>query len=286
MLMTPPAALATDVSVRAIARLALLEPDPRRKAQAVQSLADAYPGGRVPILPAATIAALPDVPGRPARPNLVEARDVARRGMQTPQGRAVTLHAIAHIEFNAINLALDAIARFPNMPHAFYSDWLSVAADESRHFTLLADHLILLGSAYGDFPAHDGLWEMAVRTKGDVLARMALVPRTLEARGLDAAPPIRARLAQAGDTIAAGILDIILRDEITHVAIGNRWFRWLCRRAGRDPMAFYAVLSRDYRAPRLRGPFNLPARRQAGFEEAELQALEAQQVPETGQAVL
>jgi len=272
--------------MRDSACLALLEADARRKVVAVQSLAEAFRTGHCLIQPGEPIADLPDVPGRPARPSLVDPRDVTRRGMQTPQGRAVTLHAIAHIEFNAINLALDAIARFSGMPHAYYSDWLAVAADESRHFTLLADHLTLLGSEYGDFPAHDGLWEMAVRTKGDVLARMALVPRTLEARGLDAAPPIRARLAQAGDTVAAGILDIILRDEITHVAIGNRWFRWLCRRAGHDPLAFYAVLARDYRAPRLKGPFNLPARRAAGFEEAELEALEAQQGPETGRAVL
>lgn len=185
------------------------------------------------------------------------------------------LHAIAHIEFNAINLALDAVARFSGMPVNYYEDWIRVAAEEAYHFTLLADHLVHLGSAYGDHPAHDGLWDMAVRTQHDLLARMALVPRTLEARGLDAAPPIRARLAQAGDTVAAGILDIILRDEIGHVAIGNRWFRWLCQRGGHDPLAFYAVLAQDYRAPRLKGPFNLPARRAAGFDEAELLALQA-----------
>jgi len=195
--------------------------------------------------------------------------------MQTVEGRCVMLHAIAHIEFNAINLALDAVARFSGMPVNYYEDWIRVAAEEAYHFTLLADHLVHLGSAYGDHPAHDGLWDMAVRTQHDPLARMALVPRTLEARGLDAAPPIRARLAQAGDTVAAGILDIILRDEIGHVAIGNRWFRWLCQRGGHDPLAFYAVLAQDYRAPRLKGPFNLPARRAAGFDEAELLALQA-----------
>lgn len=219
---------------------------------------------------------IPDVPGRPAAPMLVEPRSLPRRGMQTVEGRCVTLHAIAHIEFNAINLALDAVARFSGMPVAYYQDWVRVAAEEAYHFTLLADHLAHLGSQYGDYPAHDGLWEMAVRTKDDPLARMALVPRTLEARGLDAAPPIRARLAQAGDTVAAGILDLILRDEIGHVAIGNRWFRWLCQRGGYDPLAFYAVLAQDYRAPRLKGPFNLPARRAAGFDEAELLALQGQ----------
>jgi uncharacterized ferritin-like protein (DUF455 family) len=193
--------------------------------------------------------------------------------VQTIEGRIAMLHSIAHIEFNAINLALDAIVRFAGMPVAYYQDWAQVAAEEGYHFTLLTDHLATLGGVYGDHPAHDGLWDMARRTKDDVLARMALVPRTLEARGLDAAPPIRARLSQAGDTVAAGILDIILRDEIGHVAIGNRWFRWLCARQGHDPLAFYAVLAGDYRAPRLRGPFNLPARRAAGFDEAEIRAL-------------
>ena len=281
-----PPALLPAILLREGAYQALLEPDARRKVAAVQALASAFHAGHCLIQPAAPCANMPDVPGRPAAPILVDARSLPRRGMQTLQGRASTLHAIAHIEFNAINLALDAIARFSDMPRAFYEDWLAVAADESRHFTLLADHLAYLGFSYGDFAGHDGLWEMAMRTKTDVLARMALVPRTLEARGLDAAPPIRARLAQAGDSIAAGILDIILRDEIEHVAIGNRWFRWLCQRAGHDPLAFYAVLARDYRAPRLKGPFNLPARRAAGFEEAELDMLQAQQGAESGETLL
>ncbi|MGI4985021.1 MAG: ferritin-like domain-containing protein [Janthinobacterium lividum] len=258
---------------RLLAAAALAEPDPRRKAQAARALYDGLRAGACAIEPARVVD-LPDLPGRPVQPVLVAPRELSRRGVQTLEGRVAMLHAIAHIEFNAINLALDAIARFPAMPLDYYIDWARVAAEEGYHFTLLADHLARLGGGYGAHPAHDGLWDMAVRTRGDVLARMALVPRTLEARGLDAAPPIRAKLAQAGDTVAAGILDIILRDEITHVAIGNRWFRWLCRRAGHDPLAFYAVLARDYRAPRLKGPFNLPARRAAGFGEDELQALQ------------
>lgn len=265
-------------SVRLRALGALRETDPRAKAAAAKALFEAISDGSLKIDAGEIMADVPDAAGRPDVPELVDPRLVARRGMQSVEGRCVMLHAIAHIEFNAINLALDAIARFSNLPAAYYRDWAQVAAEEGYHFTLLADHLQRLGSFYGAYPAHDGLWEMAVRTKNDVLARMALVPRTLEARGLDAAPPIRARLAQAGDTIAAGILDIILRDEIGHVAIGNRWFRWLCERAGHDPLAFYAVLARDYRAPRLKGPFNLPARRAAGFDEAELAALEASAV--------
>lgn len=269
----PPDADPASFDARTRAAAALREPDPWRKARAAGALHDALRARTCAIVPLCAVD-MPALPGRPARPVLVAPRELTRRGAQSVAGRVAMLHAIAHIEFNAINLALDAMARFPGMPRAFYRDWARVAAEEGHHFTLLADHLARLGSAYGDHPAHDGLWEMAVRTQDDVLARMALVPRTLEARGLDAAPPIRAKLAQAGDTIAAGILDIILRDEITHVAIGNRWFRWLCERAGHDPLAFYAVLARDYRAPRLKGPFNLPARRAAGFDEDELRVLQ------------
>jgi uncharacterized ferritin-like protein (DUF455 family) len=217
-----------------------------------------------------------DLPGRPARPELVEPRGLERRSMSTSQGRVVLLHALAHIEFNAINLALDAVWRFPRMPEAFYADWLKVAAEEAYHFSLLRERLAEHGHAYGDFPAHNGLWEMCERTRDDVLARMALVPRTLEARGLDASPPIRARLAQAGDDASAAILDVILRDEVGHVRIGNHWFRHLCCERGLDPHAAWQELALRYRAPRLRGPFNFDARRSAGFDDAELDALVAQ----------
>ncbi|WP_197372862.1 ferritin-like domain-containing protein, partial [Ralstonia pseudosolanacearum] len=214
--------------------------------------------------------------GRPAAPVLVPPSEVPRRrAIDTPHGRAVLLHALAHIEFNAINLALDAVWRFAGMPVAFYRDWMRVAAEEATHFSLLSAHLATLDCRYGDHPAHDGLWQMTEKTAADPLARMALVPRTLEARGLDASPPIRAKLAAAGDMAAAGILDIILRDEIGHVAVGNRWYRWLCERAGLDPLPTYRRLAEQYGAPRLRGPFNLDARRQAGFDDDEIAALEA-----------
>ncbi|MFS8973915.1 ferritin-like domain-containing protein [Cupriavidus necator] len=216
------------------------------------------------------------IPGRPERPMLVPPQDVERRrSLHTPTGRAAMIHALCHIEFNAINLALDAAWRFSGMPPAYYRDWLRVADEEAFHFTLLADHLGTLGAAYGDFPAHNSLWEMTDKTAGDVLARMALVPRTLEARGLDASPPVRARLAGAGDHAAAAIIDIILRDEVGHVAIGNHWYRWLCAQRGLEPVATYAQLAEQYRAPKLRGPFNLDARRAAGFDEDELAWLEA-----------
>jgi uncharacterized ferritin-like protein (DUF455 family) len=215
----------------------------------------------------------PGIPGRPERPLLVPHAQVKQRSMATAEGRAALIHALAHIELNAIDLALDLCWRFAGMPEAFYRQWAGVAKEEAYHFELLRDHLHVLGFAYGDFPAHNALWEMAERTKHDLLARIALVPRTLEARGLDASPAIKAKLVAAGDKRAGAILDIILRDEIGHVAIGNRWYRLLCAERGLDPIATYAELAERYRAPRLRGPFNLEARRAAGFDEAELLAL-------------
>lgn len=184
------------------------------------------------------------------------------------------IHAIAHIEFNAINLALDAVWRFDGMPEQYYRDWLLVAAEEARHFRLLRTHLREhLGHDYGDFPAHQGLWTMCEKTAHDVVARMALVPRTLEARGLDATPQIQNKLrnTRAPDALAAvDILDIILREEVGHVAIGNHWYRWLCEREGLEPESHYLLLTQRYEAPRLRPPFNERARRAAGFSEAEL----------------
>jgi uncharacterized ferritin-like protein (DUF455 family) len=215
-------------------------------------------------------------PGRPLQPELVDATRVPRRSPFTESGHAALIHSIVHIEFNAINLALDAILRFEGMPHQYYLDWLSVAKDEARHFTLLHKHLRALGYAYGDFPAHNGLWSMCEKTSDDIVARMALVPRTLEARGLDATPVIQARLRKVGTPQAlqsVAILDIILADEVGHVAIGNQWYRWLCVRSGLDPVNHYAVVSCLYSAPRLKPPFNDAARRLAGFTDQELSLL-------------
>lgn len=214
------------------------------------------------------------VPGRPERPPLVHPAQLKTRAVGTLQGRAGLIHALTHIEANAINLALDVLWRFANLPPDFYSDWWHVAQEEALHFELLNAHLVSLGFAYGDFPAHDGLWDMAERTQDDLLARMALVPRTLEARGLDATPAVRNRLVSVGDQAAAKILDIILRDEIGHVAIGNHWFHWLCAQRQLEPVAAYRDLAVHYQAPVLKGPFNLQARRLAGFTEAELATLE------------
>lgn len=260
-------------SLRHAALAALRESDPGAKVAALGILHGRYRAGHAQCRVGEVIEEPAGLPGRPAKPDLVEPRRLRHRGMQTEEGRAVLLHAIAHIEFNAINLALDAVWRFPDMPEAFYADWLRVAVEEAHHFGLLQARLQEFGHTYGDYPAHDGLWDMCARTSDDVLARMALVPRTLEARGLDASPPIRARLMQAGDAASAAILDVILRDEIGHVRIGNRWYRHLCDARALEPHETYARLAEQYRAPRLRGPFNFDARREAGFDEEELAAL-------------
>ena len=216
------------------------------------------------------------LPGHPQRPELRVHTEMARRSPATPLGRAVLMHAIAHIEYNAINLALDAIWRFPGMPEDFYRDWLQVAAEEAKHFNLLRAHLRGQGHDYGDFPAHQGQWTMCEKTQHDIVARMALVPRTMEARGLDATPQIQAKLRQVGteDALAAvEILDVILREEVGHVAIGNHWYRWLCQRDGLDPVAHYRTLAQRYDAPRIHPPFNEQARKLAGFSDEELAAL-------------
>ncbi len=212
----------------------------------------------------------PGIPGRPERPVLVAHTELKQRSVKSPDGRAALMHALAHIELNAIDLAVDLTWRFAGMPDAFYLDWMQVAREEAYHFGLLSDRLAELGHAYGDFPAHNALWNMAEKTKHDLLARIALVPRTLEARGLDASPPIRNKLVSVGDRRGAEILDIILRDEIGHVQVGNRWYRHLCEARGLDPIATYDELAARHGAPRLRGPFNLEARRAAGFSEEEL----------------
>ena len=272
-------------ALRTNALSALRESRPLHKAAMALALS-----GKAPAEPESpsVSASLTTIPGRPARPELVHPAKVPRRAPSTLEGRAAMVHSICHIEFNAINLALDAVWRFDGMPEQFYLDWALVAREEAHHFSLLCAHLRGMDSLedaagnlaprwnYGDFPAHDGLWEMCDKTAHDVVARMALVPRTLEARGLDATPQIQAKLRQVGapDALrAVSILDIILRDEIGHVAIGNRWYAWLCARDGLDPITHYAVLTERYKAPKLRPPFNLAARHLAGFSPQELAAL-------------
>ena len=246
----------------------LLETDAVGKAQAALAL-----DAGQPVNPDEIFTAPGGIPGRPQFPELVRHSQLPSASMATLDGRAALVHSIAHIELNAINLALDAVWRFDGMPPDYYRDWVRVAAEEARHFTLLRNHLKAQGHDYGDFPAHQGLWTMCERTAHDVVARMALVPRTLEARGLDATPPMQNKLrnTHAADALAAvAILDVILRDEIGHVAIGNRWYRWLCDRDGLEPVAHYRQLTRQHHAPRPKPPLNLQARLLAGFTEEEL----------------
>ncbi len=212
-------------------------------------------------------------PGRPPQPQRVHPRDLPRRGFGTPEGRAAFIHAVAHIEINAIDLAWDAVYRFRGLPESFYADWVGVASDESRHFAMLRARLGDFGHEYGDFLAHDGLWEMCEKTAHDGLARMALVPRVLEARGLDVTPGMIRKLRELGDDTTADILVVILREEVAHVAAGSRWYRWFCEQRGIEPRRRFRELLREYAGGYLHGPFNLEARLLAGFDEDELAAL-------------
>lgn len=213
-------------------------------------------------------------PGRPAKPELVAPRALARRSAYTPEGRAALIHALCHIEFNAINLALDAVYRFRQMPREYYTDWLQVAKEEAYHFGLLEQHLATLGYRYGDFPAHNGLWEMALATDHDVLVRMALVPRVMEARGLDVTPSIMDKLSTAGDEDAVAILQIIQRDEVGHVEIGTRWYRYVCAQRGLDAFATFKQLLKQYLKGQVKGPYDIAMRKRAGFSDEELAYLE------------
>ena len=255
--------------LRACALEAFLEENARRKAQC---LAQAEPHAAQLSVDARF--SVSHSPGRPCKPELVHPARVPSRGVGTSNGRGLLIHALAHIEFNAINLALDAVLRFANMPEAYYRDWWTVACEEALHFRLLCDRLAFYGLSYGDCSAHDGLWQMAEKTSDSVLARMALVPRLMEARGLDVSPAIRDRLAKNGDQDSADVLDIILRDEVGHVEVGNRWFAYLCEQAQCEPMATYEKLTHEYGAPWPRPPFNRQARLAAGFTPAELEWLE------------
>lgn len=257
----------------ALVEQAILETVPRRKCDLTEAIACEWRGGTIDLDPDSPVLPIDD-PGRPVRPQLVDPRDLERRSVATEAGRIRLLHAFAHIEFNAINIALDAVYRFRGMPSRYVSDWLLVASEEARHFSLLADELEARGSYYGAHSAHAGLWEMVCKTRHDRLHRMALVPRVMEARGLDVTPSMIARFEQVGDRAAVEILRIIYRDEIGHVRIGNDWYLRLCAERGVDPQATFLQLIEQYMGGKLRGPFNRSARIEAGFAEAELEALE------------
>ena len=242
----------------------LTAPDPADK-QALSAAAVAAWRGSALAVGQATP---PDRPGRPARPELKAPRDMPRRrAAQTLAGRIALLHALAHIELNAIDLACDIIARFPGdgLPREYHDDWVTVADEEARHFEMLSGRLADFDASYGDLPAHDGLWQAAEKTSHDLLARLAVVPLILEARGLDVTPAMIANLRRADDAASAEILETIYRDEIGHVEIGRRWFEHVCRSRGVAPVATFHALVRAHFHGRPKPPFNAEARGRAGF---------------------
>ena len=212
-------------------------------------------------------------PGLPRNLLLVAPRELKRRGINSQQGRNVLMHAIAHIEFNAINLALDAAYRYRHQPIEYYQDWIRIAAEEARHFMLISDYLKQNNCTYSDFPAHNGLWDMAIKTADDVVARMALVPRVLEARGLDVTPGIIKRLSSVNDKSAVAILEVIYQEEIDHVRIGSKWFHFQCEQKHMEPRSTFKAMVNKHLHGELKGPFNIAARLQAGFDELELKGL-------------
>ena len=263
-----------STSLFAAAFVCLSEDDPARKVELSRGAAADWRAGRLSL----TNNGLPQLlnePGRPERPELVSPRELAKRSVKGSRGRAALIHAVTHIEFNAINLAWDAVYRFRGLPDAFYMDWVQVADEEAYHFSLMRGRLTDLGFDYGDFPAHDGLWTMARRTAHDPLVRMAMIPRVMEARGLDVTPGMIGRFRGAGDEETAACLEIILRDEVGHVAAGSRWFQHLCTERGLDAQTIYFEILAEYLTGEVRCPLNISDRRKAGFAETELKRLEA-----------
>ena len=260
--------------VRQAALACLLLRDPIEKVAQTQALYQRWQSGELSI--SQLDFNVPELPGQPDKPELVASRDLPRRRNNAETGVATLIHAVNHIEFNAINLALDAVARFAGLPDDYYGDWMRVAFEESQHFTLLREHLISLGYEYGSFAAHNGMWEMAQKTHHDPLIRMALVPRVLEARGLDVTTKMMEKSRGTSDLRAVEILEVILLEEIGHVAIGTRWFNYLCAQRDVDSLSTFKDLLDNYFDGELRGPFHTEARKQAGFTDAEMALLEGQ----------
>ena len=262
-------------SLYAAAHACLRAASPEEKVALTFATAEAFARNELVIDDNAPLPEPIRMPGRPERPKLVHPRELPRRGFGSDEGRAAFIHSIAHIEFNAIDLAWDAVYRFRSMPAQFYADWVSVANDAARHFVMLRKRLNAFGRDYGDCDAHNGLWEMAEKTAHSGLERMALVPRVLEARGLDVTPAMIVKLRALGDDATADILETILREEIGHVAAGSRWFRWYCDREGVESGPTFRHLLAEYGRGVLYGPFNLDARSAAGFSDEELASLQS-----------
>jgi uncharacterized ferritin-like protein (DUF455 family) len=259
---------ATQESVYQRCYDALMMSDGDSKASAVFTLLDDWREGLL-VMTAAPVVDIAQA-GHPTKPELVHPKHLKSRGLGSQEGRASLLHAIAHIEFNAINLALDAAYRFQQMPSEFIDDWLRVAAEEAYHFQLVREQLSRFGYDYGDFPAHNGLWETTADTAFDVLVRMALVPRTLEARGLDVTPTMIKKLRAVGETRAVEVLHILLRDEVGHVAVGTHWFTYLCQQRSLNRFDTFKSLIETYLHGDIKGPFNIEARLEAGFTQQEM----------------
>lgn len=255
---------AGSISLAGAARSVLLCADADGKARRAREVAVLWRAGAL-VVEAGE--AMPDRPSRPARPELLLPRDMPRRSFKGERGRIALLHSLAHIELNAIDLAFDLVGRFcsASLPRAFFDAWIGVGDDEARHFAMLQTRLRALGADYGDLPAHDGLWQAAEETRHDLLARLAVVPMVLEARGLDVTPGMIARLEAARDMESAGILKTIYTEEQRHVRAGTTWFTWLCAERGLDPVeTFHRLVRRHFRGA-LKPPFNETARRAAGL---------------------
>ena len=251
-------------SLAEAARDVLLCGDADGKARLAREVAARWRSGE---LATGAMAPIPDRPSRPARPELRLPRDMPRRSFKGERGRIALLHSLAHIELNAIDLAFDLAGRFAGaaMPREFFDDWVGVGDDEARHFALLQARLAAHGSAYGELPAHDGLWQAAEETRHDLMARLAVVPMVLEARGLDVTPAMIGRLTAAGDLQSARVLETIYTEEQEHVGAGARWFAFLCRERSIEPEAtFHALVRRHFRGA-LKPPFNTEARLAAGL---------------------
>lgn len=246
-----------------------MQTDVPTKLAGAKALYQAWQQGDLTRAGAATLIEAIEVPGRPIKPELISPTAVKQRKLTTLEGRLALLHAVAHIEFNAINLALDAVYRFREMPDEYYGDWLQVASEEAYHFALVCERMNGLGMQYGELEAHNGLWDQACRTAHDVMVRMALVPRVLEARGLDVTPPMMQRLREAKDIDSVAVLEVILREEVGHVRIGSRWYHYCCNQRGLEPESTFKQLLRALPTPP-RSPFYTEGRLQAGFSEQEL----------------
>ena len=258
------------MELRAQCLKALAADDLNQKLNQVQAIYESFKSHQIKIDAKADIKHTYHLPGAPPKPDIVAPRLVEKRSASTQHGKLIFIHALAHIEFSAINLALDIIWRFKNLPEQFYSDWLQIAYEEQAHFNLLNSYLKKFGLAYGSFNAHNSLWEMAERTSHDLIHRLALIPRTMEARGLDVTPPIIEKFKQQRDDDIAAILEIIYEEEIHHVSIGNIWYRWACDTQKLDPHETYKNLLATYDIELNYQKLNKEARYKAGFLKEEL----------------